>query len=290
MPAANIDKATKEANQLRRKWTAGVRPASHLSDLASRNGVLVFLLQLDNRLSGVFIRRTRQPEGIIVVNTTGKNLVHQRFTLAHELGHWLLHTDEDMIVDVIDRNDRDPRETEANVFAAQFLVPKEELRKELQSYEVRADVVTDRLVVELAQAFGVSHVVIMWRLKEVGGLRQKDVEARINKTDWPLVWQQHAPIAYEKIIRQNEPVSWDSKGVSPATAQQLSRLPKRYREMAFEAFQRRLITAGKLADILGLPSKELVLNELAPLIDLDQREADLELENALRSLSEKVDD
>lgn len=290
MPSADIDKAVKIAEDLRKKWVAGGRPASLLFDLASRNGILVFRLPLDSRLSGAFIRRRRHTEGIIVVNTTDKNLVHQRFTLAHELGHWKLHTDEDVIVDVADRDHKNPRETEANVFAAQFLVPKEELRKELQSYEVRADVVTDRLVVELAQAFGVSHVVIMWRLKEVGGLRQKDVEARINKTDWPLVWQQHAPRAYEKIIRQNEPVGWDSKGVSPATAQQLSRLPKRYREMAFEAFQRRLITAGKLADILGLPSKELVLNELAPLIDLDQREADLELENALRSLSEKVDD
>jgi hypothetical protein len=40
--------------------------------------------------------------------------------------------------------------------------------------------------------------------------------------------------------------------------------------MAFEAYQRRKITAGKLAEILGLSGSSVVLDELAPLITLDQ--------------------
>lgn len=286
MPSANFNKAVKAADKLRKKWAAGGRPASQLFDLASRNDVLVFRLELDHRLSGAFIRSKRHKAGIIVINMTEKSLVHQRFTLAHELGHRELHTDEDAIIDVTGENGSDPRHKEANVFAAQLLVPKNELENELQSYKVSAKLVTDRLVVELAQAFGVSHEVILWRLKVVGHLSQSDVETRIRTTDWPLVWQRHAPTAYRSIVSKFKPDGWTPDGVSPETAQQVSRLPTHYREMAFEAYQRRVITAGKLADVLGLPSKEQVLKEIVPLIDSDQSRADQKLANALRSLSE----
>lgn len=66
----------------------------------------------NNRL--VVIRRMRQEV--------------RRFTLAHEIGHWLLHREvvlfrETPVTDASLRSPSTPREREANVFAAELLMP-----------------------------------------------------------------------------------------------------------------------------------------------------------------------
>ena len=88
----------------------------------------------------------------------------QRFTIAHELGHWVLHKDRfDNFPNqyhVLERlpvgsDERDPLEQEANAFAANLLVPKELILR----YSLVAD------ATELATLFAVSRDVIANRLK-----------------------------------------------------------------------------------------------------------------------------
>lgn len=57
--------------------------------------------------------------------------VRARFTIAHELGHYFLHVKDDprQIVTSF-RRDRSSRETEANKFAAELLMPRELIEKE----------------------------------------------------------------------------------------------------------------------------------------------------------------
>lgn len=285
MASEGIDSAVKGADKIRRKWGAGTRPAHVLFELAGRNNVLVFRLALDSRLSGLFVRCRRHKTSIILVNTTNKNLYHQRFTLAHELGHYRLHEDEDVVIDVAKEGDDDFREHEANIFAAQLLVPLEELRDVLRGYRVEAKDVTDRLIVELAKTFGVSQEVILWRIRLLGGLSPEDTRGRVEGTDWDAAWRRFAPDAYQNTLCAGGGIMWQPEGVSAQTAEQISRLPPVYREMAFEAYQRHQITAGKLAEILGLDSKQAVLGELAPLLLPDQAERDRELANALAGIS-----
>jgi Zn-dependent peptidase ImmA (M78 family) len=85
----------------------------------------------------------------------------KRFTLAHELGHWVCHC--------VDRGDRPvfcrhqdvglssdrALEREANVFAAELLMPEPELRAVFASQSG---------VRELAAEFGVSPLAMQWRL------------------------------------------------------------------------------------------------------------------------------
>jgi Zn-dependent peptidase ImmA (M78 family) len=80
----------------------------------------------------------------------------QRFTLAHEVGHWVcqcrtgrhppvLCRTEDMSLDPATRS----REREANIFAAELLMPEEAVRS------IAAE--------EAAQALGVSELALAWR-------------------------------------------------------------------------------------------------------------------------------
>jgi Zn-dependent peptidase ImmA (M78 family) len=95
----------------------------------------------------------------IVVNAV-ESPVRQNFTIAHELGHYLLKHHESSEYTVLLRDTRamikTPMEQEANCFAANLLVPSMFLREYIANYPL----VTDQ---QLAGLFGVSTEVIRFR-------------------------------------------------------------------------------------------------------------------------------
>jgi Zn-dependent peptidase ImmA (M78 family) len=107
-------------------------------------------------ISGALYPATRE----IVVNS-GEAEARRRFTLAHELGHWVCHCLDGRAEPVFCRHqdigssaDRS-LEREANVFAAELVMPEP---------EVRAAFAAQRDIKELATAFGVSPLAMQWRL------------------------------------------------------------------------------------------------------------------------------
>jgi Zn-dependent peptidase ImmA (M78 family) len=85
----------------------------------------------------------------------------RRFTLAHELGHWVCQCLDGRAAprfcrqqDLAASADR-ALEREANVFAAELLMPEP---------DVRAAFARDGDVKQLAEAFGVSPLAMQWRL------------------------------------------------------------------------------------------------------------------------------
>lgn len=86
-------------------------------------------------ISGFFMRDPQTGRPIIGVNTA-HHLKRQRFTIAHELGHFYLHDYKEVHIDRIARNPvklrgpksglgTDEEEVEANDFAAQLLMPEQ---------------------------------------------------------------------------------------------------------------------------------------------------------------------
>lgn len=83
---------------------------------------------------GFFVRS----ENTIFVNRDQSN-TRRRFTIAHEIGHFLMHKED--LVDVQMRNDKssagtDPAEIEANRFAAALLMPEGLFRPLATSFTV----------------------------------------------------------------------------------------------------------------------------------------------------------
>jgi Zn-dependent peptidase ImmA (M78 family) len=107
-------------------------------------------------ISGALYPATRE----IVVNS-GEAETRRRFTLAHELGHWVCHCldghDDPVFCrhqDIGSSADRS-LEREANVFAAELVMPEA---------EVRAAFAEQGGIKELATTFGVSPLAMQWRL------------------------------------------------------------------------------------------------------------------------------
>ncbi|MHC4982810.1 MAG: ImmA/IrrE family metallo-endopeptidase, partial [Planctomycetota bacterium] len=206
-----------------------------------------------DKVSGAFVRSRRHNLGVILVNTVNKSAHHQRFTLAHELGHLVLHESEEGLVESLEDcvEERQPSEVEADTFAAELLVPLKEIdrivRKELK---VSPSDYHDRLVVQLAELFGVSHHVILRRLRIIGQHGYGWVVQRRDATDWNAMWRQYAPASHPDTIPADRVVpNWHPEGVSDETAVAVSRLPDIYRKMAFEAYREGKITGAKLAEV-----------------------------------------
>jgi Zn-dependent peptidase ImmA (M78 family) len=134
--------------------------------------ISVVVEELETSVSGILMIESKH---IYIV----LNLFHpegrKRFTQAHELGHFLLHRDSSKVF--IDetplfRKDEpskpvvDPKEVEANVFAAELLMPEDVLRTDLDEKPLKAG--DEGAVRKLATRYGVSTVALKYRLKGLG--------------------------------------------------------------------------------------------------------------------------
>lgn len=140
-------------------------PAVPITDIIRRYGVEIRLGAL-GEVSGLFARNSSG--GIIGVNKDQSPL-RQRFTLAHEFGHFLLHQDLESHADtdfrIRYRNAAssaatDVEEIEANFFAASILMPRPFLDN-VRAWNALGD---DEEVSKLAMLFEVSQHAMSLRL------------------------------------------------------------------------------------------------------------------------------
>jgi Zn-dependent peptidase ImmA (M78 family) len=150
--------AEQKANEL----TAGlIAPPVPVIDIAEQAGVDVIFAD--------FEQHSRNVSGFcdfsgarLFVNKDDIS-VRQTFTIAHELGHWLLHRDQFLqepdkyaVLPRFSEPERNPVEQEANHFAACLLVPIRLLRPVIEVPTAR-----------LSSIFGVSRLMMDWRVKNV---------------------------------------------------------------------------------------------------------------------------
>lgn len=107
---------------------------------ASKLGVLVFAANLADKISGVLVRDPSygSASGFVIFVDQNEPAYRQRFTAAHELGHFVLH--KKSIGDRVEDNYllrsegmSNQQEKEANRFAANLLMPMELIEKEMAS-------------------------------------------------------------------------------------------------------------------------------------------------------------
>lgn len=127
-----------------------------LGELASDLGLKVFRSPLPPRISGL-IRPSADAAGFEIRVNKYEVPERQRFTLAHEIAHFLVHK-EDIKQGVVDsimyRSVLSSRkEAEANRLAADIVMPRAAVRKELAN---RGGVANEGVAEELARIFNVS--------------------------------------------------------------------------------------------------------------------------------------
>lgn len=86
--------------------------------------------------------------------------LRDRFTVAHELGHYILHSNFGEKPLRVRRHGKNPLETEANAFAAGFLMPENDFIEIAKTFENNCE--------QIASHFRVSRAAAAIRLKSLG--------------------------------------------------------------------------------------------------------------------------
>lgn len=134
----------------------------------------VFQQEFDkDNISGIIaidpeLRERFGNDKIITVNTKD-NLGHQRFTIAHELAHYLFDFNEKLSTqyyNAYDTNDTNNKiENRANFFAANLLMPKDKFIQKYNEYNGTCTLYD--IVLKLSDDFQVSASAINRRIKEL---------------------------------------------------------------------------------------------------------------------------
>lgn len=151
----DYSKAKKQAEKIIEE-NCILEPPIKIIYIAENYGLTVFISDFENpKQSGIL----NFDEKIVHLNRAD-HAFRQRFTAAHELGHFLMH--KDLGEKHIERRspilgDKEWYEKEADAFAAHLLVPLHFLKKELSVETVRS----------LSKKYQVSEDVIGYQLKRI---------------------------------------------------------------------------------------------------------------------------
>jgi len=148
-------------------------PPVDVERIASNVGAEVAYERLEPEISGILVSA---PDGHVRIGVNNQHHRNrQRFTIAHEIGHHLLHSkqptlfvDGQMVYfrDGIASTASDPREIQANAFAAALLMPERVLRDDLRDEGV--DALDEVAVRTLAERYQVSQQALTLRLLNLG--------------------------------------------------------------------------------------------------------------------------
>ena len=158
----------------------GIREAPiHVEQIALRLGLQVEHASLGDEIAGLLV--VQDDNGMIGVNTN-QAPARQRFTIAHEIGHFLLHRKEMPVFidkqffkpyfaafrDSASSAGEDRLEREANAFAAALLMPSALVRSAIA--ELRGNIADEEAIEELAKKFQVSRQAMTFRVAKLTSL------------------------------------------------------------------------------------------------------------------------
>jgi len=148
-----------------------------LDEIAKHFNITIQEDDFEGDISGVLFRDPDENQTIIGVNSRHFKQ-RQNFTIAHELGHFMLHEgnkfriDRNFRVNFRDNNSSqatDFEEIEANAFAAALLMPENKVREVVKKkLKEGIDLEDSKELEKMASQFGVSEQALLIRLVKLG--------------------------------------------------------------------------------------------------------------------------
>ena len=173
--APSADGPEKAARAAREFFDLPIGPVSHMIRLVERAGVLVVFSPPQTASIDAF---SMEVEGrpIIVLNPTKDDYYRQRFDVAHELGHLIMHADSEPGSRIA--------EDQANRFASEFLTPTEQVKNDLPRTTTERG--WERLA-QLKEHWGVSLQALLFRARALGVMSEvtyRNAMMRVSANGW----------------------------------------------------------------------------------------------------------
>lgn len=164
-------------------------PIGNLTNILERNGLLIVKTDLFNE----------KTDGLSTISDKGAHIVYlnermpndrQRYSLAHELGHMIMHFDIP--------SDSEKVEEEADRFASEFLMPKSEIRNSLRNLNFNK-------LADLKRYWKVSMRSLVRRSRDLGMLNQQEYRNfQINFSRRGMAKSEPIPLPEEKPYLLNQ--------------------------------------------------------------------------------------
>lgn len=129
--------------------------------IAKKSNILIRKARSE-KFSGLLYRKD---DTAFMAISSSESDVRQRFTIAHELGHFFMHPNKDTFVDFRDNKKniaRGIKEIQANQFAAALLMPRKFIEKDVKNFKETG--FNDEAIKFLAQKYHVSEDAMSFRL------------------------------------------------------------------------------------------------------------------------------
>lgn len=167
--------AEKKAYQLLDRLNISTIPIP-VEDIAKMLDIVIIREEFDDHLSGMLYRDNFHT--IIGVNSNHLE-PRQRFTIAHEIGHFIMHEGEQVHIDenfrvhfrdITSSLATNMNEIEANAFAAALLMPENHVREAFAQIAdgIESSNDDDQQIQLLAKQFNVSKQALLIRLGKLG--------------------------------------------------------------------------------------------------------------------------
>ncbi len=205
-------------------------------------------------------------DGEIIFTNSSLILSREIFSVAHELGHHILHLKKDglTLIKDADFNDRDENEVEANYFAACFLMPRDKVDLFIR-YEIHDKPVTEWNGLDIAKiqsAFNVSYDMVLYRLKSLGILNYNILDQlQVDKYE-------NTATKLLKTIKGN---------IDLCKATEVKQIPAEYLEWVITNYNEKLIPINDLGSILNY-------------VDLKVEDVDVDITSNITEDDESIDD
>jgi len=217
------------AESLRRKFGADDKPLPNLRERLENEGVRIFELVVpDDAFSGFSFWHSEY--GPCILLNASELEGRRNFTLAHELAHLLYGHESALCYIPLKLSDvREDIEFKTTQFAVELLLPETGVREDFQRREL-STTPSETELGQMAAKWGVSIQALGYRLENLG-----------------LIAKEYTDTLFErkpKFLRRPRIPKWKRQ------------MGKQFVEETFEAYEKGLISAGKVASGLGITVRE----------------------------------
>jgi Zn-dependent peptidase ImmA (M78 family)/transcriptional regulator with XRE-family HTH domain len=143
------------ANTLRQRWTIPRGPVADLTQIVENAGVLIVSFDFGSPLIDGFCQHGVDGLPPFVFMNSNQPKDRYRFSLAHELGHLVMH-----------RTPNPHQEIEANRFASEFLMPTRDIRNDLEGLSLSK-------FMDLKCYWGTSMQALIYKAWQIGRLSDR---------------------------------------------------------------------------------------------------------------------
>jgi Zn-dependent peptidase ImmA (M78 family)/transcriptional regulator with XRE-family HTH domain len=156
------------ARHVRAEWGIGQGPVPHLVRLLENHGVLIVFSPPQTAAVDAYSFDSRL-RPVVVLNPVKCDYYRQRFDVAHELGHLVMHTDAEPGGRTV--------EDQANRFAAELLLPEAGIRADLPK---TMNAAAWQTLARLKEHWGTSIQALLYRARRLGTLTEVSYRNAMN--------------------------------------------------------------------------------------------------------------